>query len=812
LKIQFWLLDINHETVNAVPEIRLWGLDETGNSILVIDRSFHPYFYVVPKSIEDIDDLVNFIQNNKEIFNVTSVAIEEKKYFGIPKKAIKIICNDSNDIISFSKILMKNPKVEATFADDIRYSSLYLIDREVTPCSWHEIEVDEAKITNNIHVDKVYVAKSSPRVIEKWGNPPLNILAFYAVFHAKMGTPKPDRDPILAISILTNKGEIRTFVTENHDDKKILCSFVDYIHSFNPDVIIGYGTNRRDFHYLLERAHKIGLKLAIGRTEEEPHTSVYGHISVIGRANVDLLDYAEDLTEVKVKTLENVAEFLIGTDKKNLIRIEETEICDFWEIRKSDLIKFCEQNAILVMRLSNVLLDYALQLSNLIGIPLDYVGAAATGFKVDWYLIRESKRFNELIPKKADQPYYPYKGAMVLKPKPGVHENVAVMDFTAMYPNLMINYNLSPDTLVRLGEKESELDVYVAPEVGHKFRKEPPGFYKQVLTDLIRARKTLQEQMEKFSSNSSEYRLLDARQRGIKVLTNAVYGYCGWTGARWYVREVAEATTAWGRKTIMTTIELAKKSGLEVVYSDTDSVFVKYDEVKIKNFLATVEKEIGLKIKPDVIYNRILFTEAKKRYAGIMADEKLDIVGLEVSRGDWADVARFVQEKVLEIILKDNNLDKAVNFVKDYLIEVDEARIPFKEFIIWKTLTKPVEEYEVRAPHVEAAKRLMKEGWQLTLGDKIGYIIIKGSGKLFERAIPFVMAKPEEVDTEYYKTNQIIPSALRILTLFNITEKDLTGVRSKPSKQPKPSEKQRKTAIKKLAGTSILDFVEGEKV
>jgi DNA polymerase I len=129
-----------------------------------------------------------------------------------------------------------------------------------------------------------------------------------------------------------------------------------------------------------------------------------------------------------------------------------------------------------------------------------------------------------------------------------------------------------------------------------------------------------------------------------------------------------------------------------------------------------------------------------------------------------------VQEKVLEIILKEKSPEKATRFVRQYISDLREKKMPYKDLIIWKTLTKPVEEYEVKAPHVEAAKKLMKEGWDLMLGDKIGYVITIGVGRLYEKAKPYVLSSIKEVDVEYYVTNQIVPAASRILTLFGISE------------------------------------------
>jgi DNA polymerase I len=234
--------------------------------------------------------------------------------------------------------------------------------------------------------------------------------------------------------------------------------------------------------------------------------------------------------------------------------------------------------------------------------------------------------------------------------------------------------------------------------------------------------------------------VLNAKQKAIKVITNACYGYTGWLGARWYVKPVAEATTAFGRQVIKKTIEIAKELGLELIYGDTDSIFVKYDEEKVNKLSRLVEERLGLEVKPDKFYSRILFTEAKKRYAGLTKDGWLDTVGLEVVRGDWAGIARKVQRKVLDIVLRERKPEKAIQYVRKSIEDLKAGKISYSDLVIWKTLTKKIDEYKVRAPHIEAAKILQGAGLELTIGDKVGYVIVKGAGKLLERAKPYVLS------------------------------------------------------------------------
>jgi len=778
MKKTFWLLDVNYEVKEHKPEMWIWGIDDQDKRILIIDRNFLPYFYLVAEQKENQQLIIETIESLKADHPlIKKLEPTNRRFFGKPVNAIKVVCQDPEVIPKYVKTLKKVKGVKDCLEDDIRYSMRYLVDNNIIPCSWHETEVEETENNLGVQIDKVYLAKTFPKAIEKPEVPKLRILAFSTISYSPQGAPKPEKNPVIIISVCTNVGDEKQFMAKDSDDKPVIESFVKYLRDFDPDILAGYGTNRQDWPYLLSRSKKLGIKLSVDRANGEPHTSVYGHVSITGRANIDFFDFADELPEVKIKALENIADFLdvMKTEERTLI--EDIDFPSYWENpeKRSALLKFSRENAQSTMGVANAMLDFAMQLSSLVSLPLDHVGTAAIGFRVEWYLIKEAYKIGELVPKRIERPYVPYVGAVVLEPKPGVHENVAVLDFKAMYPNIMITENLSPDTYVSPSEPDPPCGVNIAPEVKHRFRKEPAGFYKEVLSSLIGVRDEIRLKMKKLDPKSAEYRVLDARQKAVKVITNASYGYTGWIGARWYIKPVAEAATAWGRHSILSTIELAKKIGLEVIYGDTDSVFVKYESDKVEKLSEAISEKFGLEIKPDQIYVRILFTEAKKRYCGLLPDGRLDTVGLEVVRGDWAAVAKNVQERVLEIVLKEQAPEKAAKFVTQFISDLREKKVSYKDLVIWKTLTKPVEEYAVKAPHVEAAKKLMKEGLGLSFGDKIGYVIIVGPGRLYEKAKPYVLASYDEIDIEYYVSNQVVPAASRILTLFGVTEEALTS-------------------------------------
>jgi DNA polymerase I len=575
---------------------------------------------------------------------------------------------------------------------------------------------------------------------------------------------------------MNSEGEVKVIekVGEGpRGDARVIDEFVSYIQQYDPDIIVGYNSNKFDWPYLLERSKLLGVRLEVGRVKDGiPRTSVYGHISIPGRLNVDLYDFVEEISEIKIKSLDVVAEYLGIMRRDERVLIPWYEISKYWDDpnKRELLIRYAVDDVKSTKGLADKLLPFATQLSSLTGLPLDQVGSASVGFRLEWYLMRAAYKFNELIPNRVERPYEPYKGAIVLEPIRGIHDNIAVLDFTSMYPNIMIKYNIGPDTFVE-GEC-SEDQCYVIPELGYRFRKEPPGFYKAVLETLLEMRRGVREVMKKLPQGSVEYRILDERQKALKILANASYGYMGWVGARWYFRQGAEAVTALGRKTISTAIDLAKKLGLKVIYGDTDSLFVEYNP-KIDEFIRLVMEKLGLEIKVDKVYRRVFFTEAKKRYIGLTTDGLVDIVGFEAVRGDWAEIAKEVQELVAHTILAEGSISKAIELVNNVIKDLREGRVALDRLIIWKTITKPLDEYEVSAPHVTAARRLIELGGRVEIGDKIGYVIVKGSGPISSRAYPYIAVKVEDIDSDYYIDHQIVPAALRILEYFGVTEKQL---------------------------------------
>ncbi len=356
-----------------------------------------------------------------------------------------------------------------------------------------------------------------------------------------------------------------------------------------------------------------------------------------------------------------------------------------------------------------------------------------------------------------------------------------IIAHNSLYPSITITHNVSPETLYCQcvnGDKSG--GVHQVPGKEYYFCKTHPGFVSATLKTLVDKRRKIKDQMKGMDPESEEYRMMDNRQHALKILANASYGYYGYAGSRWYSRVCAQSITAWGRYYIQKVIRKAEKMGYEVVYGDTDSLFVRVrSEKEGEKLLEAVNRTLpgAMELEFQGLYRAGIFVPAKtglaakKRYALIDEEGEITIRGFEIVRRDWSPIARETQEKVLLAVLRDNSPEQALSIAKKTVQRIQKGAVDMDRMIIHTQLTRPLKEYEQIGPHVVAAQKALKRGRPIAQGSMISYVVTKGSGSISERAEPAEDA--ENYDPDYYVNNQVVPAAMRVLAAFGYTEGDL---------------------------------------
>jgi len=777
MEISAWLVDVDYITKDGKAIIRLWCKDDEGRSVIVFDHGFEPYFYVVGNASTSIDEMMNInVERYDEVVRPKKIESVERKDFGKNVRAFKVIVEHPQHV----------PILRDGFGDldvreaDVLFAVRYIIDKDLYPLDGIIAKGESV----GVGYADVGLEAQEVRAQKRKGNPDLKIMAFDCEMTNPSGMPNAERDPIIIISVATNRGDLKILSSE--DESSVLKEFIDFIHTYDPDIICGYNSDNFDWPYVYQRAkiHDIPLKLGKDGGALQVQGGVIKRVTMPGRLNVDLYQAVRrDIDDVKVKTLENIAEYLGVMKKSERVDLSPSEIYRYWQdlTKRAELYEYARADVVSTLGIAEKILPLQYVFARMIRQPLDEVSKMGRGRQVESFLSAEAFKTGDLVPSKGGVGET-YVGGFVLEPKKGLHENVVCLDFSAMYPSIMISFNISPDTVVQSG------DYYEAPEVRHRFRKEPDGFFKRILKDLVGRRSELKRALGELEKGSPEYQLIDIRQQAIKILTNAFYGYTGWSAARWYRKECAEATTAWGRYFIKESVKKAEEVGLEVIYGDTDSLFVKAKGENVletaERFARAVSKDLPLELDIQNLYKVIFFTEKKKRYAGLTSEGDIIVKGLEIRRGDWCDLAKEIQEKVVQIILQERDPYKAVRLVQDTVQLLKDGKIPLEKLIIYKTLTKKMDSYESQQAHVRAARRIKKP---VEAGMKIAYVIIRGSGSIGDRAYPVDMFRGHkngfligddggyDIDSDYYVENQIIPATSRILSYFGYSNAELKG-------------------------------------
>lgn len=260
MKCRFWLVDLNEGVWEGKPCVRLWGIDEQNQRVVITATEIPPYFYFL--RADDLDSTVRRIESDRQRFpNIASVSMEERRLLGKEKKVLRIVCTQPNSVSSYAKQLPK--VVGGTSFDDLRLSTRYITDLKLTTCGWNECEVEPVRI-EDVVTDQKYVAQSLPRGVSSQVPPDIRFLAFAILEVGQRGSASPQRDPIRALAVASSSGTVSVFTPSGDDDSNLLFSFARVVDDFDPDIIVGYDTNGSHWPYLVQRAKMKKMKLTLG--------------------------------------------------------------------------------------------------------------------------------------------------------------------------------------------------------------------------------------------------------------------------------------------------------------------------------------------------------------------------------------------------------------------------------------------------------------------------------------------------------------------------------------------------------------------
>ena len=227
-----------------------------------------------------------------------------------------------------------------------------------------------------------------------------------------------------------------------------------------------------------------------------------------------------------------------------------------------------------------------------------------------------------------------------------------------------------------------------------------------------------------------------------------------------------------------------------MLYSDTDSAFLlleKKTKQDALDFAAKINENLPgvMELDYECLYPAGIFVSAKATEAGAkkkyaLIDEKgvLKIRGFETVRRNWSFIAKDVQKAVLETVLKEKNVQKAVSYLQCVINDLRAHIIPVDRVVIHTQLQREISSYVNVTPHVAAAQRMKDKGIEAGPGTMLKFVIVKGEGRIRDKVRLSDEAKQSDYDAEYYINNQIIPAVERIFAVFGIDRESFLADKS----------------------------------
>jgi DNA polymerase II len=757
-----FILTPTYRIARGIPEVHLHAVLDDGDPALVVDDRIVPYFFV--RAVDR--DAVRRLTPGASLSDTGLTT-----YAGEPVARVELAL--PGDVPAVRNRLAQ-AGVDCLEAD-VRFAYRYLIDRSIrgafTVDGPFERRPGVGRVYRNPTLDPTTFAPAL-RVLSLDLETSIDGKRLYSLAMAGAGGERVllvGRKPVPGAEVVA-------------DERALLDAFLAHVRAVDPDVLTGWNVCDFDLAVMQRACQRLGLRCALGRTDEELELRRDQSFTRESRAILSgrlVLDGLALLRSAFIRLedyrLDTAAQMLIG--KRKLFGPEHRgrEIETAYRDDPARLVAYNLQDARLVLEIlaETRLVELAVQRSLLTGMQLDRVGAAIAS--VDSLYLGALRKRGRVAPSvratAAAVGEASIVGGLVLDSRPGLYRNILVFDFKSLYPSIIRTFNVDP-----LTHAPADAPDVVRTPGGAAFRRDEPGILPELVARLAVERARARAARDAIAAQA------------IKILMNSLFGVLGSPASRLFSPAVANAITTAGQHVIRLAAGAVEALGHRVIYGDTDSLFVDVGEPDPARAAAqgeplrqaigdavgdAIARDFGctshLELEFEKVYARFFMPEvrggamgSKKRYAGLVADE-LEIVGLEAVRRDWSHVARRFQRELLTLVFHD---EPVADFVRGFVAELRTGRFD-AELAYRKAIRKPLAEYtKTTPPHVKAARK------QAGAAGRIVTYVVTRSGP---ESVGETTAPP---DYDHYVTQQLKPIADAVLRFVGGPDFDeLTGAR-----------------------------------
>ena len=744
-----------YRIVEDVTKVYLFGRLENGESFLSI-HDYKPYFYIKKSDVAKALELETFIveEGVKKDFNDVELV---KIIFNFPKQI-----GDARRKFEDKSIVC--------YEADLRFVMLFMMDNGILGST----DIDGEYKKGN-YVDRIY---ENPKLTPAAYFPKLKVLSLDIetdMKAEKLFSISMVCDDFKQVIIQSDKNLNNAIVVDS--EKKLVETFREKVKELDPDIITGWNLIDFDFKVIEAKFKSYKIPFDLGRTEwpcslrleasffkdssaDFPGRMVLDGIHLMKSSFIKLDDYK----------LATAAEEFLGEEKLIGEASKGEDIENAYKNNQQLLVDYNLKDSQLVIDIidKTKVIDLTIQRSLLTGMQLDKVKSSIAS--LDSLYLRELRKrgYVAYSAKKGDDETR-IKGGFVQESKPGIYDYILVLDFKSLYPSIMRTFNIDPWSFVEDCKGEN---LITAPN-GACFRNQD-GILPMILQQLWDQRDKAKLEKNPLASQA------------IKIHMNSFFGVLANPTCRFFSLKMANAITHFGQAIIKMATEETKKLGYEVIYGDTDSIFVKsnaesYDDAKkigekvavsvnefFTNYVKNYNRKNFLEIQFEKTFKVFMMPKvrhgdagSKKRYAGLLmkdGKEKIDFTGMEFVRRDWTDLAKDFQLEIFDRIFHKKEITE---YVKQYVKDIKAGKLDNK-LVYRKSLRKDETAYtKTTPPHVKAARML----------DKIdSYIISYVMTIDGPQPIQKIKAK---IDYDHYIDKQVKPLADAVLVFFDQNFDDL---------------------------------------
>lgn len=685
----------------------------------------------------------------------------------------------------------------------IRYHDCFIYDRQLIPGMPYTVEKGKLRpVPYTPPVDLLQTIKAHfPNedtefmvYVERWiallqcPIPAIHRAALDIEVQQSVATRMPDAstapDPIICAAVADSDGRRRVLLlrrsqvkdgenrfspevqVEYYDNERLIVAELLDVLSAYP-MVVTFNGDEFDLNYLYHRAERLGFtrdKIPIVLGNRFAHLSSSIHLDLYKfffNRSIQIYAFSKKYESV---SLDAVSTALLSEGKFD-VNVEGISTLSLM-----DLGRYCLQDTELTLRLTtfddSLVMKLLIVLQRITKMSMADLTRQGVSSWIRNLMYYEHRRANFLIPRTEDILRVKgkastaaiikgkkFKGAIVVEPKPGIHFNVAVLDFASLYPSIIKVHNLSYETVLC---PHPECRTNTIPGLTHWVCTLRRGLSSLIIGSLRDMRVKWYKQRSRDASLTPTTRnLYQVIQLTLKVILNASYGVMGASTFSLFCPPVAEAVTAIGRNAITETVQKAKTLGIEVIYGDTDSVFLKAPtRPQIDELVGWSDTTLNMELEIEKFYRYAVFSHLKKNYLGVYNDGNVDIKGLI---GKKRHMPRFLREAFLAMTVILGEVQTPDDFeaaqlkihtlVRSCYAKLKQQQYKLTELSLNVMVGKPLERYKKTTPqHVKAARLAVQAGREIKPGDVISFV--KTSDELGVK--PVDMARIEDVDVDKY--------------------------------------------------------------